>query len=104
MTTAAPERPAALSALELLRREGNPFRNYFARNPDDDVCARFHVDELFARERAQLLAIVDLYRWKCRSFCLMGTLFHLILNTPEPTLSRGMQHLCGAYAQWFNWK
>jgi len=53
---------------------------------------------------AHLGAIVDLYRWKCRSFCLMGTHFHLILNTPEPTLSRGMQHLCGAYAQWFNWK
>lgn len=53
---------------------------------------------------AQLGAIVDLYRWNCRSFCLMGTHFHLILNTPEATLSRGMQHLCGAYAQWFNWK
>jgi putative transposase len=34
----------------------------------------------------------------------MGTHFHLIVHTPEPTLSRGMQHLCGAYAQWFNWK
>jgi REP-associated tyrosine transposase len=53
---------------------------------------------------AQLGVIVDLYRWNCRSFCLMGTHFHLILNTPEATLSRGMQHLCGAYAQWFNWK
>ena len=53
---------------------------------------------------AHLGAIVDLYQWKCRSFCLMGTHFHLILNTPEATLSRGMQHLCGAYAQWFNWK
>jgi hypothetical protein len=34
----------------------------------------------------------------------MSTPFHLILNTPLPTLSRGMQHLCGTYAQWFNWK
>lgn len=34
----------------------------------------------------------------------MGTHFHLILHTPEPTLSRGMQHLCSVYAQWFNWK
>ena len=53
---------------------------------------------------AHLGTIADLYQWKCRSFCLMGTHFHLILNTPEATLSRGMQHLCGAYAQWFNWK
>src|SRR5436190_13141628 len=50
-------------ALELLRRVGNPFRNYFARNPDDEVCARFHVAELFARERSQLLGVVDLYRY-----------------------------------------
>jgi putative transposase len=53
---------------------------------------------------AQLATIVDLYRWTCWSFCLMGTHFHLLLYTAEATLSRGMQHLCSAYAQWFNWK
>ena len=47
----------------MLKRAGNPFRNYFARNPDDEVCARYHVPELFAAERDQLLAIVDLYRY-----------------------------------------
>src|SRR5690349_9955239 len=51
-------------ALEVLRRAGNPFRNYFARNPDDEVCARYHVPELFARERDQLLGVVDLYRYE----------------------------------------
>lgn len=50
-------------ALEVLRRAGNPFRNYFARNPDDEVCARYHVPELFARERDLLLGVVDLYRY-----------------------------------------
>jgi hypothetical protein len=49
-------------AFDVLRQAGNPFRNYFARNPDDEVCARFHVPELFARERSQLLGVVDLYR------------------------------------------
>src|SRR5262249_36519847 len=44
------------------RRAGNPFRNYFARNPDDEVCARYHVPELFERERDQLLGVVELYR------------------------------------------
>jgi len=57
MTANRPER-----ALEVLRRAGNPFRNYFARNPDDEVCARYHVAELFAGEREQLLGVVDLYR------------------------------------------
>src|ERR687887_2094683 len=50
-------------AQEVLRRAGNPFRNYFARNPDDEVCARYHVAELFAPERDQLLGVVDLYRY-----------------------------------------
>ncbi len=49
-------------ALEVLRQQGNPFRNYFARNPDDEVCSRYHVAELYAREREQLLGVVDLYR------------------------------------------
>ncbi len=50
-------------ALEVFRRAGNPFRNYFARNPDDEVCARYHVTELFALQRQQLFGVVDLYRY-----------------------------------------
>src|SRR6478672_76204 len=56
-------RPLSERAQEVLRRAGNPFRNYFARNPDDEVCARYHVSELFAQERDQLLGVVDLYRY-----------------------------------------
>src|SRR5438552_1617794 len=63
VTGAVSERTLPERALEVLRRAGNPFRNYFARNPDDDVCARYHVPELFSREREQLLGVVDLYRY-----------------------------------------
>jgi hypothetical protein len=63
MSTAVTNRSLPERALEMMRRVGNPFRNYFARNPDDDVCARYHVSELFARERDQLLGVVDLYRY-----------------------------------------
>src|SRR5438876_3132404 len=56
-TRSLPER-----ALEVLRHSGNPFRNYFARNPDDEVCARYHVPELYAAERDLLTRIIDLYR------------------------------------------
>ena len=62
MTTTACDLPLTERAFEVLRQAGNPFRNYFARNPDDEICARFHVPELFARERAQLLGVVELYR------------------------------------------
>ena len=62
MTVVAQDRALSEQNLEILRQAGNPFRNYFARNPDDEVCARFHVADLFARERSQLLGVVDLYR------------------------------------------
>jgi hypothetical protein len=63
MPVSVATRPLAERAFEVLRRAGNPFRNYFARNPDDEVCARYHVPELFATERDQLLGVVDLYRY-----------------------------------------
>jgi hypothetical protein len=62
MTVTACERTLSETTLQVLRQAGNPFRNFFARNPDDDVCARYHVRELFAKEREQLLGVVDLYR------------------------------------------
>ncbi len=63
MTATLTERPIADRTRDVLKRAGNPFRNYFARNPDDEVCARFHVPELFAAERDLLHAIIDLYRY-----------------------------------------
>ena len=43
------------------------------------------------------------YGWLLRTYCLMPNHYHLLVTTPEPTLSRGMQWLNGCYAQWFNW-
>ncbi len=63
MTTATAPSTKPERVLDGLRRSGNPFRNYFARNPDDEVCARFHVPELYAHERQLLLSVVDLYRY-----------------------------------------
>src|SRR4051794_24751519 len=63
MSPAVAARSRVERALEVLRQAGNPFRNYFARNPDDEVCARYHVPELFSRERELLLGVVDLYRY-----------------------------------------
>jgi hypothetical protein len=61
ITTVAPTLPER--SLDMLRQAGNPFRNYFARNPDDEICARYHVPQLFARERQQLFGVVELYRY-----------------------------------------
>ena len=32
----------------------------------------------------------------------MGTHYHLLVETPEPDVSAGVQYLNGRYAQWFN--
>ncbi len=41
-------------------------------------------------------------RWRCFSYSLLGTHYHLLVETPEPNLDRGMQRLLGPYAQAFN--
>lgn len=43
-------------------------------------------------------------RWQVHGYCLMGNHYHLLLETPEEGLSRGMRALNGRYAQWFNWR
>jgi len=42
------------------------------------------------------------FRWVLYSYCLMGNHYHLLAETPEPNLSRGMRHLNGVYTQYFN--
>ena len=42
------------------------------------------------------------FGWRCFSYCLMGNHFHLLVQTPEPNLPRGVQYLKTCYAQHFN--
>ena len=42
------------------------------------------------------------FRWIVHAYTLMTNHFHLVIETPEPTLSRGMKWMNGKYAQWFN--
>lgn len=64
--------------------------------------AIFHAD----RDRARFLRIlgdvVARYGWICHSYCLMTNHYHLLIETPEANLSRGMHLLNGVYTQWFN--
>jgi putative transposase len=41
-------------------------------------------------------------RWSPLSYCLMGTHYHLLVETPQPNLSAGMRDLNGSFAQWRN--
>jgi len=46
--------------------------------------------------------VVSRHRWLCQAYCLLGTHYHLLVETPAPDLSSGMHRLNGAYAQGFN--
>ncbi|WP_447971420.1 REP-associated tyrosine transposase [Nitrospira sp. M1] len=40
--------------------------------------------------------------WRCYAYCLMENHYHLLLETPEGNLSRGMRRLNSLYTQTFN--
>ena len=69
---------------------GNEKKNIFRSN-----CDR----ELFLNVLRQ---IIDRFHWLCHSYVLMSNHYHLLIETPEPTLSRGMRQLNGVYTQEFN--
>lgn len=51
---------------------------------------------------ALLAAAVKRFNWIVHVYTLMSNHFHLVIETPEKTLSRGMQWLNGQYALRFN--
>ena len=42
------------------------------------------------------------FHWLCHSYALMDNHYHLLIETPEPNLSRGMRQLNGVFTQDFN--
>ncbi len=42
------------------------------------------------------------YNWLCHAYCLMDNHYHLLIETLDPSLSKGMRHLNGVYTQTFN--
>ena len=46
--------------------------------------------------------VVARFGWRCHAYCLMDNHYHLLIETPEANLSRGMRQLNGVYTQRFN--
>lgn len=42
------------------------------------------------------------YNWICHAYCLMNNHYHLVIETPEGNLSKGMRQVNGVYTQQFN--
>ena len=55
------------------------------------------------RDRLRFLDTLDevceIYNWGVLAYCLMGNHYHLVVETPDANLSRGMRHLNGVYTQ-----
>jgi putative transposase len=51
---------------------------------------------------AILGSLVTRYHWICHAYCLMDNHYHLLVETPEANLARGMRQLNGVYTQAFN--
>ena len=54
---------------------------------------------------SQILSeVCERYNWVIHSYCLMNNHYHLLVETPDANLSKGMRQLNGVYTQWFNRK
>lgn len=49
-----------------------------------------------------LNSVCDTYNWVCHAYCLMSNHYHLLIETPDANLSRGMRQLNGVYTQKYN--
>ncbi|WP_126455863.1 REP-associated tyrosine transposase [Sulfuriflexus mobilis] len=61
---------------------------------------------LNAADREQFYTVLgevcDRYNWVIHAYCLMDNHYHLLIETPDKNLSKGMRHLNGVYTQRFN--
>ncbi len=77
-------------ALYHITCRGNARQKIFLVDPDR---------ELFLDVLAQ---VRERFNWRCHTYCQMTNHYHLLVETIEPTLSRGMRQLNGVYTQEFN--
>jgi putative transposase len=49
-----------------------------------------------------LAEVCKRFNWVCHAFCQMTNHYHVLVETPEANLSRGMRQLNGVYTQRFN--
>jgi putative transposase len=42
------------------------------------------------------------FNWVCHAYCLMTNHYHIVIETPDANLSKGMRQLNGVYTQLFN--
>ena len=51
---------------------------------------------------ATLAQVCERFNWICHAYCMMTNHYHVVIETPEANLSKGMRQLNGVYTQNFN--
>jgi REP element-mobilizing transposase RayT len=46
--------------------------------------------------------VCERFNWRCHAYCLMDNHYHIVIETAESNLSKGMRQLNGVYTQYFN--
>ena len=70
-----------------------------------DLCAGstiYEDDEDRTRFLELVGEVVRGWNWVCHAYCLMTNHYHLVVQTPDGNLSRGMRQLNGVYTQYSN--
>ncbi len=49
-----------------------------------------------------LARVIEDYDWVCHAYCLMTNHYHLVIETPDANLSKGMRQLNGVFTQTSN--
>ncbi|MGB5832190.1 MAG: transposase [Thiohalocapsa sp.] len=89
---ARPLRLEFAGALYHVTARGNERRAIFFDNQDGDRQAFLRI----LRETAER------FNWICHAYCLMTNHYHLVIETPDANLSKGMRQLNGGYTQLVN--
>jgi putative transposase len=59
-------------------------------NAREDICLDDTDRAMFLGVLAEVISRFD---WRCHAYCLMGNHYHVLIETPEPNLSKGMRQL-----------
>lgn len=89
---ARPLRLEFTGALYHVTARGNERRRIFLGNGDDD---RVTFLEVLGRT-------CERFHWICHAYCLMTNHYHLVVETPDANLSKGVRQLNGVYTRYVN--
>jgi REP element-mobilizing transposase RayT len=72
---------------------------YHVTSRGDRREAIYEDDEDRERFLAVLAEVVERFNWLCHAYCLMTNHYHLVVETPDGNLSKGMRQLNGVFTQ-----